>query len=117
MDFENMSKEELIEYIKNLDEEHSGKYGLVWDMEKVPEQIVVDCNKYIPVLKEVEDKNIDNGGNDNILIEGDNFHSLSVLNYTHKEAIDVIYIDQTTPNMIQSIKGVIARNPFIAVRI
>ena len=93
MNFENMSKEELIEYINNLNEEHSGKYGLVWDAEKVPEQVVVDCNKLIPVLKEEENKKIDNGGEDNILIEGDNFHSLSVLNYTHKEAIDVIYID------------------------
>lgn len=93
MNFENMSKEELIEYINNLNEEHSGKYGLVWDAEKVPEQVVVDCNKLIPVLKEEESKKIDNGGEDNILIEGDNFHSLSVLNYTHKEAIDVIYID------------------------
>src|SRR5574344_1961835 len=93
MNFENMSKEELIEYINNLNEEQSGKYGLVWDAEKVPEQVVVDCNKLIPVLKEEENKKIDNGGEDNILIEGDNFHSLSVLNYTHKEAIDVIYID------------------------
>ena len=93
MDFENMSKEELIEYINNLNEEKSGKYGLVWDAEKVPEQVVVDCNKLIPVLKEEENKKIDNGGEDNILIEGDNFHSLSVLNYTHKESIDVIYID------------------------
>jgi adenine-specific DNA-methyltransferase len=81
------------EYINNLNEEHSGKYGLVWDAEKVPEQVVVDCNKLIPVLKEEENKKIDNGGEDNILIEGDNFHSLSVLNYTHKESIDVIYID------------------------
>lgn len=93
MDFENMSKEELIEYINNLNEEQSGKYGLVWDAEKVPEQVVLDCNKLIPVLKEEENKKIDNGGEDNILIEGDNFHSLSVLNYTHKESIDVIYID------------------------
>ena len=93
MDFENMSKEELIEYINNLNEEQSGKYGLVWDAEKVPEQVVIDCNKLIPVLKEEENKKIDNGGEDNILIEGDNFHSLSVLNYTHKESIDVIYID------------------------
>ena len=68
MDFENMSKEELIEYINNLNEEQSGKYGLVWDAEKVPEQVVVDCNKLIPVLKE-ENKKIDNGGEDNILIE------------------------------------------------
>lgn len=29
----------------------------------------------------------------NILIEGDNYHALSVLNYTHKGKIDVIYID------------------------
>lgn len=93
MNFEDMSKEDLIEYIKNLNEEHNGKYGLVWDTEKVPEQVVVDCNKYIPVLKEIEEKKIENGGNANILIEGDNFHSLSVLNYTHKESIDVIYID------------------------
>ncbi len=93
MDFYKMSKEELIEYIKNLSENENGKYGLVWDKEKEPEQIVVDCDKYIPVLREVKDKNINNGGQENILIEGDNFHSLSVLNYTHKEKIDIIYID------------------------
>jgi len=28
-----------------------------------------------------------------ILIEGDNYHALTCLNYTHKEKIDVIYID------------------------
>ncbi len=93
MDFNNMSKEELINYINTLNENENGKYGLVWDKEKEPEQIVVDCNKMIPVLKEVEDKNISNNGENNLLIEGDNFHSLSVLNYTHKESIDVIYID------------------------
>jgi len=27
------------------------------------------------------------------LIEGDNYHALEILNYTHKEKIDVIYID------------------------
>lgn len=93
MNFEEMTKDELIQYINNLNEERNGKYGLVWDKEKEPEQIVVDCDKYIPVLKEDKEKNIDNGGIENILIEGDNFHSLSVLNYTHKETIDIIYID------------------------
>ena len=29
----------------------------------------------------------------NLLIEGDNYHSLAVLNFTHKNKIDVIYID------------------------
>ena len=28
-----------------------------------------------------------------IIIEGDNYHALSVLNYTHTGKIDVIYID------------------------
>lgn len=93
MNFEEMTKEELVKYIKELNEEQNGKYGLIYDREREPEQIVVDCDKYIPVLKEVKEKNINNGGQENILIEGDNFHSLSVLNYTHKEKIDVIYID------------------------
>lgn len=29
----------------------------------------------------------------NIIIEGDNYYALSVLNYTHADKIDVIYID------------------------
>ena len=28
-----------------------------------------------------------------MLIEGDNYHSLAVLNFTHYESIDIIYID------------------------
>lgn len=94
MNFNEMTKEELIAYINSMNEDKTGKYGLVWDREKEPEQIVVECDKQIPVLKEIVDKSISgNNGKYNILIEGDNFHSLSVLNYTHKEAIDIIYID------------------------
>ena len=93
MHYDKMTKEQLIEYIENLNEDQTGKYGLVWDREKEPEKIVVDCDKYIPILTEINNKEIDNNGLDNLLIEGDNFHSLSVLNYTHKESIDVIYID------------------------
>lgn len=94
MDLKQMTKEELIECINLLNEDKTGKYGLIWDKEKEPEEIVKNCDKYIPVLKEIKDRDIDNGCLiNNILIEGDNFHSLSVLNYTHKEKIDVIYID------------------------
>ena len=93
MDFSQMSKKELIDYINDLNEQNNGKYGLVWDKEKEPEKIVVECDKKIPILKEIKKKAINNGGQNNILIEGDNFHALSVLNYTHKESIDVIYID------------------------
>ena len=93
MNYDNMTKEELINYINSLNEELNGKYGLIWDKEKEPEQIVVDCDKFIPILSEIKEKNIANDGVDNLLIEGDNFHTLSVLNYTHKESVDMIYID------------------------
>ena len=93
MNFEEMSKEELIEYIKNINETNNGKYGLLWDKEKEPEKIIEECNKNIPILKEIENKKIENEGENNILIEGDNFHALEALNYTHEEAIDIIYID------------------------
>ena len=53
MKFDELTKEELIEYINNSGEEVNGKYGLVWDKEKEPEKIVVDCDKMIPILKEI----------------------------------------------------------------
>lgn len=94
MDLEAMSKEELIEYIKELNESQSGKYGLIWDKEKEPEKVIKDYEKFIPVLTEVkENAIISEDSNNNILIEGDNFYSINVLSYTHKEKIDIIYID------------------------
>ena len=53
------------------------------------------CKKKLPVLKEVKNKEIitDKDKPVNLLIEGDNYHALSVLNYTHAKKIDVIYID------------------------
>ena len=69
------------------------KYGLVW--EDKPEEVVEMCKEKLPVLKEVKGKEIitDKDKPVNLLIEGDNYHALSVLNYTHKGKIDVIYID------------------------
>lgn len=53
------------------------------------------CKNELPVLEEDKNKEIvtDKEKPVNILIEGDNYHALSVLNYTHKGKIDVIYID------------------------
>ncbi|MDD2907592.1 MAG: site-specific DNA-methyltransferase [Candidatus Gracilibacteria bacterium] len=92
--------DELQSKIKELESElenlkNTKKYGLVWDTEKEPEQIVLDCQNKLPVLEELKDRKIinDDSGDSNILIQGDNYHALQVLNYTHKEAIDVIYID------------------------
>ena len=69
------------------------KYGLVW--EEKPEEVVEMCKEKLLVLKEIKDKEIitDKDKPVNLLIEGDNYHALSVLNYTHAGKIDVIYID------------------------
>ena len=94
MNLHELSKEELIKFIEE-NENTTGKYGLTWDKEKEPEETVVNCSKNISILSEKEEMNIMNNSDDitNVLISGDNFHSLSVLNYTHKEKIDIIYID------------------------
>jgi adenine-specific DNA-methyltransferase len=84
-------REQLIEEIQNL--RRRKKYGIVWEDKK--EDVVEQCKTQLPVLRELKNKAIamDENGPVNILIEGDNFHALSVLNYTHKGKIDVIYID------------------------
>ena len=85
------TKEDLILEIKALKKRK--KYGLVWENTK--EDVVERCNTELPVL--VEDRDLSfTGRNDavnNFLIEGDNYHSLSTLNYTHSNKVDVIYID------------------------
>ena len=91
---------EILEEVEKLQRQVSSlksrkKYGLVWEDEKEPERIVSECQYKIPILKRVKGKEIvkDKTKPMNILIEGDNYHALSVLNYTHKGKIDVIYID------------------------
>ena len=36
----------------------SKKYGLVWDSEREPEQVVLDCENNLPVLKRVKGKEV-----------------------------------------------------------
>lgn len=92
-DYSKLEKEDLLKIITRL-ESHK-KYGLVWDEEKTKEQFEKESENALPVLKEVKSKEIktDPAKPTNILIEGDNYHALSVLNYTHQGKIDVIYID------------------------
>lgn len=95
INYESLSKDELVELIKKYDKQlHRRKCGIVWDYEKVPEQVVVDCEKNIPVLNEIKDKSITlDDSNDNALIVGENYYSLECLAYTHSGSFDVIYID------------------------
>ena len=89
----------------------STTYGLVWHRDLPEEKIDILINpdartpsemfpnemtgKPFPVLKEVKSKAIESDKSKlvNLLIEGDNYHSLAVLNFTHREAVDLIYID------------------------
>lgn len=90
-DYTSWDRKELIREIDQLRKRK--KYGLVW--EDKPEGVVEQCKSELPVLEEVKNKEIvtDPDKPINLLIEGDNYHALSVLNYTHKGKIDVIYID------------------------
>ena len=92
-DYSKLSKEELLKVVEKL--ESRKKYGLIWDEERTKEQFEKESENALPVLKEVKGKAIktDPSKPVNILIEGDNYHALSVLNYTHQGKIDVIYID------------------------
>jgi adenine-specific DNA-methyltransferase len=88
-------KEKLLVEIERLKKElkKRKKYGLVW--EPKDETVVEMCKVNLPVLKEIKTKEIitDKDKLVNLMIEGDNYHALSVLNYTHEKKIDVIYID------------------------
>jgi adenine-specific DNA-methyltransferase len=86
-------KQELIEHIRQL--ESRKKYGLVWDEERTKEQFEAEAENNLPVLVEDPDLAIETDPDQptHILIEGDNYHALSVLNYTHENSVDLIYID------------------------
>ena len=88
---EEYTRDELIEVINSL--KNQKKFGLVW--EDKPEKVAEECKEKLPTLKEVIERKIEKAPDDetNIIIEGDNYHALSVLNYTHANKIDVIYID------------------------
>lgn len=105
-EFKVVNKKELVEKINSLDalttEEKSAlidllkqkKYGLVW--ENKPEDVEERLRAELPVLREVTDKALLDGGEDapnHILIEGDNLEALTALAYTHENSVDVIYID------------------------
>ena len=106
-DYREWSKDELIREIELLRKQKT--YGLVWEKDrtkevfdyfinwagdKTQEQFEGAEGKF-PVLKEVKKNDIvsDEHEPHNVLIEGDNFHALAALNFTHAKSIDVIYID------------------------
>ena len=82
----------LLQYLDELTKDVKGKkYGLVFEQHR--EEIDEKLETHTPVLSEQKELFIDNGGEMNFLIEGDNLAALKLLEKTHKGKIDVIYID------------------------
>ena len=92
LDNKDENTEKLLVYLSNIEKDIDGKkYGLVFEEHREAVDELLENN--VPVLIEDEGLKIDNGGQQNFLIEGDNLASLKLLEKTHKGAIDLIYID------------------------
>ena len=82
----------LLSYIAEIEKDIKvKKYGLVF--EEHQEEIDETLESAVPILVEEQDLFINNNGDMNFLIEGDNLASLTLLEKTHKGKIDFIYID------------------------
>lgn len=92
-----MLEKDLVKKVAELEAQvrklKKSNLGLVF--EDKTEDIVEQSKIKVPVLKEVVKNRLDLSAEypNNLMIEGDNYLSLSVLNYTHKKNIDLIYID------------------------
>lgn len=106
-----MKREKMLDFLETLKEQHSDddsliainqiekeltskKYGLVW--EEHEEEVDVKMQTHIPVFTEVKGKEIigdPDSDRYNFLLEGDNLHSLKLLEKTLKGKVDLIYID------------------------
>lgn len=106
-----LKRERMLTFLEKIKDEHrddddmlialgeieseltSKKYGLVWEQHE--EAVDVMMRDHIPVFTEVPECEITAapGQGYNFILEGDNLHSLRLLEKTHKGKIDVIYID------------------------
>ena len=90
----NITDEETLSNLSMIENELTKKkYGLIW--EEHEERVDKELETQIPTFEEIKDKEIISNKDEkfNFLLEGDNLHSLYLLEKTHKGNIDVIYID------------------------
>lgn len=90
----NITDEKILTNLSMIENELTKKkYGLIW--EEHEERVDKELEAQIPTFEEIKDKEIVSNPNKkfNFLLEGDNLHSLYLLEKTHKEKIDIIYID------------------------
>lgn len=85
------SIESLVDQIKD----NNSRYGLVWSCEQVKEKVDNDLSQgSLPYFNPITDLAINQyNPHYHMLIEGDNYHTLKLLQTTHKEKVNVIYID------------------------
>ena len=104
-------RQRMLEFLQKLRNEHkdddsvlmalgeieselnSKKYGLVWEQHE--EAVDIKMQTHVPVFTEDKEREIFFVPDKkyNFLLEGDNLHSLKLLEKTHKGKVDVIYID------------------------
>ena len=89
VDYSLMEKEELIKLLNRV--ERRAKYGLHFEPQS--EDFLDAHSHHTPLLQMDSNKCIKGNGPEHIFIEGENYHALQVLNHTHKQRIDLIYID------------------------
>ena len=90
----NITDEKMLTNLSMIENELTKKkYGLIWEEHK--ERVDKELETQIPTFEEIKDKEIVINPDEkfNFLLEGDNLHSLYLLEKTHKEKIDIIYID------------------------
>lgn len=90
----NITDEKILTSLSMIENELTKKkYGLIW--EEHEERVDKELETQIPTFEEIKDKEIVSNPDEkfNFLLDGDNLHSLYLLEKTHKEKIDVIYID------------------------
>lgn len=90
----NITDEKILTNLSMIENELTKKkYGLIW--EEHEERVDKELETKIPTFEEIKDKEIVSNPDEkfNFLLEGDNLHSLYLLEKTHKEKIDIIYID------------------------
>lgn len=91
---ENIDDDETLKNLSLIEYELTKKkYGLVW--EEHEERVDEELKTQIPTFEEIKEKEIVSNEDEkfNFLLEGDNLHSLYLLEKTHKGKIDLIYID------------------------
>lgn len=106
-----LKRERMLAFLQKIKDEHrdddnmlialgeieseltSKKYGLVWEQHEEAVDVMMRDN--IPVFTEDMDREITRAVGEvyNFILEGDNLHSLRLLEKTHAGRIDVIYID------------------------